>query len=200
MTTDGLWATTAPLLGSSPADGLHRFPLHGGPERNRHVDSRLAGPGLTSPDGRDRLGVAITVRKCLAAAAALLVILSCGAVHRGSNASTDDLRVATYSSQFMMQARLTGQLRGQANGDGTACFWVDHQSDGILLIWPHGFVARQNPLRVVGDRGSISLAVGQRITIGGGYAPSSLAASVTGCHGRPLHAWLAAPTTERLTS
>ncbi len=51
-------------------------------------------------------------------------------------------------------------LQGQVTG-GHACFWVQTASDGVVsLVWPEGYVARDDPLRVEDDTGQVVARVG----------------------------------------
>jgi len=108
-------------------------------------------------------------------------------------------RVATYPMPYGragMQAGLGGRLEGQANNDGTACFWMGTEQDRLYLIWPAGYSARANPLRIIDDRGRVLALVGdygQADGLGGGRVPDDAAGrSLVGCP-TPQQAWIVAP-------
>jgi len=98
------------------------------------------------------------------------------------------IRVATHPSfSGENSALLAGRLSGDRAG-ALACFWIADHPD-LPIIWPTGYSAQDNPLRVVDDRGRMVAAVGDAIRLGGSAAdvPSH---TVLGC-GAANQAWLA---------
>jgi len=69
-----------------------------------------------------------------------------------------------------------GTLIGSTNSDHTACFRL-HTDDrasgadttGIPIIWPPGYSARTNPLRVVDDKQQTVGVSGSNVRLGGGW-------------------------------
>jgi hypothetical protein len=88
-----------------------------------------------------------------------------------------------------MLAALGGRLEGQANHDGRACFWVASEQDRTCQIWPAGYSARANPLRIIDDRGRVLIRAGdnsQAAGLGGGLGPDDPAVrSIAGCPTSP---------------
>ncbi len=78
---------------------------------------------------------------------------------------------------------VSGVLRGQANPDGSACFWLAAEGeDREALEWPPGYSARQNPLSIYDQDGHIVATVGDFVSLGGGTAPDYVIASgIFGC-------------------
>src|SRR5262249_21389612 len=102
--------------------------------------------------------------------------LGCDSPHQLVVATTS----AASESSFHYGARITGVLAGQVNGDGTACFWFENGNQREVIVWPHGFTALDNPLRLLNGDDREVVTVGQRITLGGGF---SLDEHVSGCDG-----------------
>jgi hypothetical protein len=94
------------------------------------------------------------------------------------------------------EAGLGGRLEGRVNNDGTACFWTGTGQDRLYLIWPAGYSARANPLRILDDRGRVLALVGdygQADGLGGGLVPDDAARRpLVGCP-TPQQAWTVAP-------
>lgn len=90
----------------------------------------------------------------------------------GSPAISGAIPVATAPpATFGMDARGVGTLGGKIERD-QACFWlVSDQGSRTALIWPYGFTAQREPLRVLASDGSVIAAPGDRIEIGGGAFP-----------------------------
>jgi hypothetical protein len=51
------------------------------------------------------------------------------------------------------------------------CFYVTSGLSERVIIWPYGYYAEANPLRVVDDHGHVFAKVGQKVSLGGGYVP-----------------------------
>jgi hypothetical protein len=124
-----------------------------------------------------------------------LVLLAVG--WAGTGTIPYRLATATAPSNVMLTARLDGVLSGQANIDGTTCFWVGDGPDRTALSWPWGWTARGSPLAAawgwvhadalsrlgVYDEGDGQVAaVGQRIAMGGGLMADNVR-SLRGCSG-----------------
>lgn len=62
-------------------------------------------------------------------------------------------------TDFHMQAARGGVLRS----DGR-CFRIG----GLPIVWPHGYTARTDPLRVIDENGQVVARVGDRVRLGGG--------------------------------
>jgi hypothetical protein len=76
-------------------------------------------------------------------------------------------------------AFIGGVVRGRANNDGTACFWLGSSTVRLALVWPPGSGAERHPLRVVDRFGNTVVTVGEKYSLGGGSMPGV----VLGCTG-----------------
>ncbi len=115
------------------------------------------------------------------AVVAAALLSACGSQHGGqepaapqSPSTGKSLRVATGQHAGGTQtAGLTGVLRGRANADGTACFWIDNTSkpgsSRVAILWPAGAVAYPDPLRVVNAVGHELGRAGQTVNLTGGF-------------------------------
>jgi hypothetical protein len=79
-----------------------------------------------------------------------------------------------------MAGRFTGTIRGTVNGDRTACFRLDQYPD-LPTLWPKGYAARLNPLRVVNDHGKTVAVDGQVVELGGGIVDLRKTEIIRGC-------------------
>lgn len=126
--------------------------------------------------------------------ASLLVIsfglYSCGVQPRGAESTPQpgkELLIATDPEvqSAGMTALIVGTLRGQVNPDDSACFrLVDTPNPAfseVPLYWPHGYSARDNPLRVIDRYGKTVAINGQRATLGGGMVTFNKEQFVLGC-------------------
>ena len=86
-----------------------------------------------------------------------------------------------------MTARLDAVLHGQANPDGSACFWVPDGQSRVALIWPQGYFAKGTPLAVYDEKGELIGVVGKSVALGGGRAAPD--ATVSGCSDF-IEAWI----------
>jgi hypothetical protein len=92
-----------------------------------------------------------------------------------------------------------GRLGGQANLDGTACFWLGAGLEREALFWPYGFTARGGLLSLAGPLASVTpigrlgvydesgrrvAEVGQDMVMVGGLLSDSVR-SIVGCSGFP---------------
>ncbi len=69
---------------------------------------------------------------------------------------------------------LGGGTLGLERLSGQACFWVrpgGYDYARTALVWPHGFSARDNPVRLIGPDGQVLARLGDLVTLGGGSSP-----------------------------
>lgn len=91
-----------------------------------------------------------------------------------NSALAPSYRVATAHSSIEglgFDSGRSGTLGGQTNRDGTACFWVGSGQDQASLVWPQGYSAHGNPLRISDATGHVLATVGQYVALRGGLAP-----------------------------
>jgi hypothetical protein len=70
-----------------------------------------------------------------------------------------------------MDALLIGTLGGGTHPGG-ACFWFEGEgSSRVAIVWPYGFTARRDPLRLIGGDGRVLARRGDHVELGGGSAP-----------------------------
>lgn len=73
-----------------------------------------------------------------------------------------------------MDALGTGTLGGKTHA-GMGCFWLASSSGSrTALVWPYGFTAQTDPLRLLGGDGQLVAAPGDRVELGGGSFPNSV--------------------------
>lgn len=118
--------------------------------------------------------------RCVAVGVALMLLTACGTVKAGDHPRPDSTPAAAHTFAVATgldtananAAALSGMLRGHANGDGTACFWVENRGvPRIAILWPHGSYAADRPLRVLDQQGNVLGIVNHDISIGGGAVP-----------------------------
>jgi hypothetical protein len=112
-------------------------------------------------------------------AAAILVGINFWA-HSGPGAYR--LASSSIKSDASLLARSEGVLHGQANSDGTACFWLGNGGDARALFWPYGYSAGGFPLALYDDSGKRVATVGQYVVLAGGLMPDEVH-SIVGCPG-----------------
>lgn len=96
-----------------------------------------------------------------------------------------------------MNALIMGRLAGRADPQqGLACFWIAEGSDRTVLLWPSGYKAEDDPLRILSHSGRVIGRVGDQISLGGGFAEvNSANADLRACGApAPTHGWIVAPT------
>lgn len=123
-------------------------------------------------------------KRWLAFAGALVAAAFLVAFNLWSHSGPAAYRLASSSikSNASMLARSEGVLHGQANSDGTACFWLGSGGDARALFWPYGFTAGGFPLALYDDSGKRVAAVGQYVVLAGGLMPDDVH-SIAGCPG-----------------
>jgi hypothetical protein len=81
------------------------------------------------------------------------------------------------SSPVLLPTRGTSGVTMQAAAHGTLqsngrCFWVGAPTGShVPVIWPHGYTARTQPLRVLDDKGHVIGRVGDTVDLAGGEIP-----------------------------
>jgi photosystem II stability/assembly factor-like uncharacterized protein len=96
--------------------------------------------------------------------------------------SKDGLAIATMAPENSGGDALGGGTLGLERLPGQACFWVSPGGCDFAktaLVWPHGFSARDNPVRLIGPDGQILAHVGDLATLGGGSPPPGFVPSQT---------------------
>lgn len=109
----------------------------------------------------------------IASAFGCALMSACG----GSAAPGAHITIATTSGggSGTRLALLEGVLSGSASA-GDACLWIGVGSVKRPVVWPHGWTARLNPLRLVDAHGHVVAAVGDHLSLTGGSAPDGRAA------------------------
>lgn len=82
-----------------------------------------------------------------------------------------------------MDALAIGNLAGEIRG-GTVCFWLEPTSGSVdgprtALLWPFGFGALADPLRLTGPDAQVIAAVGDAVELGGGGMPEGYLPTAT---------------------
>ena len=65
-------------------------------------------------------------------------------------------------------AQLEGVVEGGAD---TGCVWIRAASKKVRIVWPRGYAARFNPLEILDGSGRVVARGGDRVRLGGGFAP-----------------------------
>lgn len=148
--------------------------------------------------------VAMRVRWCGLTLALVLALAACGAQASSSNSpgssSGKYLSVPTHQTApgIAMSALLTGRMAGRADTERKqACFWIAESSGRFILLWPPGYVAENDPLRVLNQSRRVVGQVGQEMSLGGGGAPVTQATpGVQPCGSpAPTNGWVVASST-----
>ena len=90
--------------------------------------------------------------------------------------------MATMAPETSGGDALGGGTLGLERLPGQACFWVSpggYDYAKTALVWPHGFSARDNPVRLIGPDGQILARPGDLVTLGGGSPPPGFVPSAT---------------------
>jgi photosystem II stability/assembly factor-like uncharacterized protein len=96
--------------------------------------------------------------------------------------SKDWLAIATMAPEISGGDALGGGTLGLERLPGQACFWVSpggYDYARTALVWPHGFSARDNPVRLIGPDGQVLARLGDLVTLGGGSPPPGFVPSST---------------------
>jgi hypothetical protein len=110
----------------------------------------------------------------LLAAAAALALAACGSGADGDTGSATErpaLPTSDAPEGVGMEAQLTGRLEGDAD---SGCVWIapsEPMAEGerIAVVWPRGFSAEWQPLRIYRDGGELVAEEGDPIVTGGGF-------------------------------
>jgi hypothetical protein len=133
-------------------------------------------------------------------AALVIMLMALVACSSSATSSTHYLTLPTSPSSHQgigMNALLTGKLMGRSEaGQGRACLWIGSGSDRAVLLWPSGYVAVDDPLRVLDRSKHVVGQVGAKVSLGGGGTPlSQMPANVQACgDSTPMYGWIVAPT------
>jgi hypothetical protein len=118
----------------------------------------------------------------------LMVVLgldACGGRLNGAESTPSTgtrLAIATdpQASTAEMAGLVTGTIQGTVNGDGTACFRIAEDPQ-LPMVWPKGYFAEANPLRVMGGNGNTVAVDGHQVKLGGGTADLNKSEVILGC-------------------
>jgi hypothetical protein len=80
-----------------------------------------------------------------------------------------------------LTALIEGTIRGTVNADQTACFRMADDPHQLPMVWPAGYSANTNPLRVVDRLGKTVAVDGQHVKLGGGIADLDAKRVILGC-------------------
>ena len=114
----------------------------------------------------------------LAAAVAALALAACGSGAGGDAGSATErpaLPTSDSPEGVGMEAQLTGNLEGDAE---TGCVWITPaepipEGERIAVVWPRGFSAEWEPLRIHRDDGELVAKEGDSIVTAGGFTTTS---------------------------
>jgi hypothetical protein len=80
-----------------------------------------------------------------------------------------------------MASLIGGTIRGTVNTDRTACFRIAEDPHQVPMIWPVGYSASIDPLRVVDGLGKTIAVDGQHVMLPGGVTDFATSRGVVGC-------------------
>jgi hypothetical protein len=114
----------------------------------------------------------------LTVAAAALTLAACGGgagSDAGSAADRPGLPTSDSPEGVGMEAKLAGRLEGDAD---TGCVWIVpsepiSEGDRIAVVWPRGFSAEWEPLRIYREGGELVAEEGDSIVTGGGFTTTA---------------------------
>jgi hypothetical protein len=95
-----------------------------------------------------------------------------GTASTTATAATSSIAIPTSAPSDIHMDAL---IRGQLNSDGE-CFWIGAKPHSTVVIWPHGYHAATNPLRILDNNGHVFARIGEVISLGGGGVPTNLTA------------------------
>jgi hypothetical protein len=110
----------------------------------------------------------------LGAAAAALALAACGGGAGGDAGSATErppLPTSDAPEGVGMEAQLKGTLEGDAD---SGCVWITPsepmaEGERIPVVWPRGFTAEWEPLRIYRDGGELVAEESDSIVTGGGF-------------------------------
>jgi hypothetical protein len=112
---------------------------------------------------------------------------ACGAKSTAQNAQSTPstagtLAIATSSPDINsgLTAEISGTMRGTVNSDRTACFRMAEEPN-LPMVWPAGYSASTDPLRVVDRLGKTVAVDGQHVSLAGGTADLGTSQAILGC-------------------
>jgi hypothetical protein len=114
----------------------------------------------------------------LVAAVAALILAACGGGagdDAGSATEPPALPTSDSPEGVGMEATLTGRLEGDAT---TGCVWIVPpepmpEGERIAVVWPRGFSAEWEPLRIYREGGELAAEEGDSIVTAGGFTTTS---------------------------
>jgi hypothetical protein len=117
-----------------------------------------------------------------------LALDACGAKTPAQNAQSTPsmagtLAIATYdpAGSISIASLIGGIIRGTVNSDRTACFRIAEDPHQVPMIWPAGYSASIDPLRVVDALGKTIAVDGQHVMLPGGVTDFATSRAVVGC-------------------
>jgi hypothetical protein len=114
----------------------------------------------------------------LVTAVAALALTGCGGGaggDAGSAAERPGLPTSDSPEGVGMEAKLTGRLEGDTE---TGCVWIVPsepipEGERIAVVWPRGFSAEWEPLRIYREGGELVAEEGDSIVTAGGFTTTS---------------------------
>lgn len=101
----------------------------------------------------------------------------CGGTSDGDAASVGPLPTTENPEGTGLEAPLGGRLEGDAD---TGCVWLvsrEYEADvpggRVATVWPRGFTALWDPLRLMRSTGEVAAVEGDVVRTGGGLVPMS---------------------------
>jgi hypothetical protein len=80
-----------------------------------------------------------------------------------------------------MAGLIVGTIHGTVNPDRTACFRIAEDPHLLPMVWPRGYSASADPLRVIDGHGKTVAVDGQHVSLGGGTADLDTSQVILGC-------------------
>lgn len=114
----------------------------------------------------------------LMAAVAAVILVACGGGAGGDAGSATErpsLPTSDSPEGVGMEAKLTGRLEGDAK---TGCVWIVPsepipEGERIAVVWPRGFSAEWEPLRIYREGGDLVAEERDSIVTAGGFTTTS---------------------------
>jgi hypothetical protein len=108
-----------------------------------------------------------------------LVVAACGASSEtstttttGGDEPTDGPVELPANPDPPKSATIYGTLQGDPALDG-GCVWLQQTSTDFSVLWPPGFTAEFDPIRLFDDTGTLIAEEGDRLVLTGGFAPEA---------------------------